>query len=60
MFSRATHLSAAFSRLSFQKLYLRKMTTAKLNTGASIPALGFGTWQGTPAIPISVPTSFSK
>ena len=21
------------------------MTTAKLNTGATIPALGFGTWQ---------------
>ena len=28
-----------------QKQQLRKMTTAKLNNGASIPVLGFGTWQ---------------
>ena len=53
-------LSRATTRLSQLSLHLgptairplattttttRSMTTFKLNTGASIPAIGFGTWQ---------------
>jgi len=41
-------ISPRISTTSFIKVpkqQLRKMTTAKLNTGANIPALGFGTWQ---------------
>jgi len=48
MLARSARLSfIASSRIAqfsshFQQ---RNMTTFKLNTGASIPAVGFGTWQ---------------
>jgi alcohol dehydrogenase (NADP+) len=56
MFARAARLSSRasshFSPVSYRPIALhlhlqqqRNMTTYKLNTGASIPALGFGTWQ---------------
>lgn len=37
--SRVTQITSQFQRQQ------RNMTTFKLNTGASIPAVGFGTWQ---------------
>jgi hypothetical protein len=50
MFSRTARLSmTSTSRVSQISSHLqqqqRKMTTCKLNTGATIPAVGFGTWQ---------------
>ena len=51
MFSRSIRLpiTPGISQLSthIQTQQLRRMTTFKLNTGASIPAIGLGTWQGT-------------
>lgn len=52
MYSRTARLSAsATSRISqvsshIQKRNMASVTTHTLNTGAKIPALGFGTWQG--------------
>ena len=50
MLSRTARLSTATSRISqfysqLQNRTMASVTTAKLNTGATIPALGFGTWQ---------------
>jgi alcohol dehydrogenase (NADP+) len=48
MFARSPRLSSASSRITQVSSHIqqRNMATAhKLNTGASIPALGFGTWQ---------------
>ena len=54
MFARATRLSAAASsrisspisaHIQRQQRTMASITTHKLNTGQSIPAIGFGTWQ---------------
>lgn len=51
MYSRTARLSAsATSRISqvsshIQKRNMASVTTHTLNTGAKIPAIGFGTWQ---------------
>jgi diketogulonate reductase-like aldo/keto reductase len=50
MLSRTAKLSSATSRISqissqLQQRTMASITTAKLNTGANIPSIGFGTWQ---------------
>jgi alcohol dehydrogenase (NADP+) len=50
MLSRTAKLSSATSRISqissqLQQRTMASITTAKLNTGATIPSIGFGTWQ---------------
>ncbi|KAG9246328.1 aldehyde reductase-like protein [Calycina marina] len=40
-----SRVSPISSFRQIQRTYLRSMATAKLNTGASIPQVGFGTWQ---------------
>jgi alcohol dehydrogenase (NADP+) len=45
--SRISKIPSQVHNSSYQNIQIRmaSMTTAKLNTGATIPSLGFGTWQ---------------
>jgi len=50
MISRTARLSTITSQTAqlsshFQRRNMASITTHKLNTGATIPAIGFGTWQ---------------